>query len=288
MEKITKKQIKYILVCFFIIMGVYITWLLCRIFIMDRFVIPSESMYPTLVPGDRVLVDKTEYGARLYKDLHFDKAGVDLKSFRTRGLGQVNRNDVVAFNMPNNGWKIKFIINYVYCKRCIALPGDSISAVNSHYINNNYAGVLGLKSEQDKLASLPDNSIKCGFFVYPYDHIWTIKNFGPLYIPRKGDIIDIHPKEGCMYGLALEWELKKKIVVDWEKGTVTADGKPITRHRFLHNYYFMAGDNIIDSDDSRYWGLVPEEYIIGKVVKVLYSKDKKTNKLRWNRFLKNM
>ena len=50
----------------------------------------------------------------------------------------------------------------------------------------------------------------------------------------------------------------------------------------------MAGDNIIDSNDSRYWGLVPEEYIIGKVVKVLYSKDKKTNKLRWNRFLKNM
>ena len=48
-------------------------------------------------------------------------------------------------------------------------------------------------------------------------------------------------------------------------GEVWADSTELTSHRFMHNYYFMAGDNVLDSSDSRYWGLVPEEYIVGVV-----------------------
>ena len=266
----------------------YALWLLMRCFIADYFSIPTYSMVPTLLPGDRVLVDKTEYGARLYTNFQFEKGGIDLCCFRTRGTSQIKRNDVVVFNMPNNGWKIKFVINYVFCKRCIAISGDTISAINGHYVNNNFKGVLGVTGEQDRLSVTPDSLLLDALYVFPYDHIWTIKNFGPIYIPRKGDVIRIRPKEGCLYRIALEWELGKHIAVDWEKNEVTADGKPLTTHRFKHNYYFMAGDNVSDSNDSRYWGLVPEEYIIGRVCRIIYSEDKETKEIRWHRILKTI
>ena len=93
-----------------------------------------------------------------------------------------------------------------------------------------------------------------------------------MYIPRAGDLVTITPKEAALYRLPLEWELGKVITFDWQQGTVYADGAPLTRHRFLHDYYFMAGDNVINSNDSRYWGLVPEEYIVG-IVDYIYRKE---------------
>ena len=60
--------------------------LLRRAFVADKFIIPSESMSPTLVPGDEVWVNKLLMGARIYTDFHFDRKGGPLHSFRTRGL----------------------------------------------------------------------------------------------------------------------------------------------------------------------------------------------------------
>ena len=65
-----------------------------------------------------------------------------------------------------------------------------------------------------------------------------------------------------------------------------ADGKPLREHSFRHGYYFMCGDNVSNSNDSRYWGPVPEEYIVGVVDRISYSVDKPTGKYRKERFLK--
>ena len=90
-----------------------------------------------------------------------------------------------------------------------------------------------------------------------------------MYVPRKGDVMAVTPKSATIYKTILKWETGKDIDVDWEAGKVTADGKPFRRHRFSHNYYFVAGDNVLNSDDSRYFGPVPEEYIVGIVGKVI-------------------
>ena len=93
-----------------------------------------------------------------------------------------------------------------------------------------------------------------------------MRNLGPLYIPRKGDHIDISIREATLYKYILVWETGgKDIRWDNTTGVVTADGDTLRSHTFQHNYYFMAGDNVCSSNDSRYWGLVPEEYIIGIV-----------------------
>lgn len=93
--------------------------LLIRIFLLDSFVIPSFSMVPTLCVGDRVYVNKSIFGVRIYRSLNFDKNGQKLSSFRLKGLRSIRHNDIVIFNMPNQNGEFKFIINYVFCKRCV-------------------------------------------------------------------------------------------------------------------------------------------------------------------------
>lgn len=269
----------------------YGMWLLCRAFLFDQFVIPTDSMRPTLVPGDRVIVDKTIMGARIYKDFDFNSEGGELKCLRTRGTRRIKYNDIVVFNYPQHNWHISFVINNVFCKRCIALPGDTIWSDNGYYKNNNYEGVLGVEEEQRKLSSIEESSLPgelaCAF---PYNgHLkQTIKNLLPVYVPRKGDVVAVTPYMAAYYRMYLEWETGKSLSWDWDKNIVYGDGKPLKRHTFQHNYYFMAGDNVMDSNDSRNWGLLPEEYIVGVVTHISYSKDRVTNELNTNKIWKSV
>ena len=221
----------------------------------------------------------------------FNSEGGELKCLRTRGTRRIKHNDIVVFNYPQHNWHISFVINNVFCKRCIALPGDTIWSENGYYKNNNYEGVLGVEEEQRKLSSIEESSLPielaCAF---PYNgHLkQTIKNLLPVYVPRKGDVIAVTPYMAAYYRMYLEWETGKSLSWDWDKNIVYADGEPIRRHTFLHNYYFMAGDNVMDSNDSRNWGLVPEEYIVGIVKRISYSREHKSSKLRTGRIWKSV
>lgn len=236
--------------------GMYMLWLLLRSFVADYFKIPSSSMEPTLHPGDEVVVNKLIMGARIYSDFHFSPEGIDLKCWRTKGIRPLRVNDIVVFNYPLHDGRMSFVINHVYCKRIAALPGDSLSIEGGVYHNNNYPGTIGIMSKQQFLKQLPASALSSDALpTMPHHQAfnWTIYDMGPLYIPRKGDVIRIGKDEQILYGKILEWE---KASGQW--------------HQFKHNYYFMAGDNVTDSHDSRYWGLVPEEYVIGVVTHALH------------------
>lgn len=264
-------------------------WGSTRIICYDQFITPTESMIPTLLPGDRIIVDKTLFGARIYSDLNFDKEGIELKSWRSRGKRKIIPNDIVVFNFPHHNGKINFVINNVYAKRCIGVPGDSVSIINGRFRNNNFKSPIGVAAMQDQFTHIPDSIFPhYALKSIPHDgHLpWTIKNLGPLYLPRKGDYIRLTAKEGCLYRMLLEWETGKSITFDWDKDSVYANSKPLESHVFKHSYYFMCGDNVSNSNDSRYWGLVPEEYIVGVVSRITYSIDPKTGKYRPDRIFK--
>lgn len=267
------KIAKLLLVSILSVPLLYGVWLLARMLVFDYFTIPTESMYPTLKPGDKVVVNKLKMGARIYTDLHFNPEGQELKAFRMKGFSGVRHNDIVVFNEANHWGRLFFRINNVFCKRCIALPGDSISAVEGHYHNNNYDGVLGLEEEQARLGNTPDSLLQ-GFWIPPYCNGWNIKNFGPVYVPRKDDVVKVNALEAALYEVILEWELGKDVTWDWGKNEAYANGRLLRQHRFRHNYYYMAGDNVMNSCDSRYWGAVPEEYIVGVVTVTLNKKSK--------------
>ncbi|MEZ3551370.1 MAG: signal peptidase I [Muribaculaceae bacterium] len=269
----------------------YIAWYSVRIFLFDRFVIPTESMDPTLLPGDCIIVDKTIFGARLYEKFDFNKEGGELVCRRTRGERRIMPNDIVVFNYPYHNDKINFVVNNVYTKRCIGTPGDTVRITDGVFRNSNFPDTIGLLHLQKKLAAIPDSMFhprQLGAIPRTRHVPWTIKNLGPLYLPRKGDFMKLTAKEGQIYKTILEWETAKSISIDWDNNKVFADSKPLDRHTFRHGYYFMCGDNVAGSEDSRYWGLVPEEYIVGVVTYIAYSLDPSTGKYRKDRFFERL
>lgn len=110
---------------------------------------------------------------------------------------------------------------------------------------------------------------------------WTANNWGTVWVPQKGKILLLTPENFKMYHTILEKFEKVSITI--AGNDFWLDGSKITQYQFKQNYYFMMGDNRHNSVDSRYWGFVPEQNIIGKAVIVLYSRNK--NKF-WDRFLK--
>ena len=98
--------VKYLLAAFLSVPLLYGTWLLARMLVFDYFTIPTESMYPTLKPGYKVVVNKLNMGARIYTDLNFNLEGQELKALRMKGYGGVKYNDIVVFNEANHWGKL--------------------------------------------------------------------------------------------------------------------------------------------------------------------------------------
>lgn len=112
---------------------------------------------------------------------------------------------------------------------------------------------------------------QAGGEVYPLGHNnWTRDNYGPIYIPRKGETIQITEENYWLY---------KRIADAYEHQPIEV-GQPYT---FRMDYYWMQGDNRHNSADSRYWGFVPEDHIVGRPVFVWLSIEKDSHTIRWNR-----
>jgi signal peptidase I len=119
-------------------------------------------------------------------------------------------------------------------------------------------------------------------------YYWTIDFFGPLYIPKKGDKLPINEETLILYGNTIEkYDLNSNAKV--ENNKLYIDGKEVTEYEFKQSYYFMMGDNRHNSSDSRVWGFVPEDHVIGKGFVIWLSLDndpnaKLTERVRFERF----
>jgi signal peptidase I len=115
---------------------------------------------------------------------------------------------------------------------------------------------------------------------------WTIDNFGPLWVPKEGAVIPVNDSTLTFYGTIIRnYEHHDDVKI--EKGKLFIDGKEVTEYTFKQDYYFMMGDNRHNSLDSRYWGFVPADHIVGKAFFIWLSVDKHAgffHKIRWSRF----
>ena len=247
-----------------------------QIFLFSSFKIPSNSMEPGLIAGDYVLVNKLIPGARLF-NVFASLRGEQVQIVRLPGLREIRRNDVVVFNYPypNNLDRIEMHMMKYYIKRCLGLPGDSLSIVNGYYRVNGIFEPVG-NIEGQELFSVQSNKMPKDaglYWSFPKDSLisWNVKNFGPLYLPRKGDVIDMNRENISIYRKLIVWETGQKL------------DPRIVSYTFQRNYYFVAGDRIEDSQDSRYWGLLPEEFIVGKATFIWRSMNPQTRGVRWDR-----
>lgn len=119
---------------------------------------------------------------------------------------------------------------------------------------------------------------------------WNIDNYGPVLIPKAGDSVNINLKNLPLYEKVISFYEGNEL--DMNDSAILINGIETKFYTFKMNYYFMLGDNRHNSADSRFWGFVPENHIVGKAVLVLFSVDKNAenffSKIRWNRIFKTI
>ena len=265
-------------------------WLLLQVFLFSSFRIPSDSMEPELQAGDCVLVNKLVIGARVF-DIFRSVNGEQVTIHRLPGFRAIRRNDVLVFNFPHpKMWsRIEMDVMKYFVKRCVALPGDTFRIIDGKYSVNNISTPLGNVMEESMIGRQPDSTFdKAVYLCFPYDSTlnWNIKRFGPLYVPKAGRVIRMDRKNFVLYRKLIAWE--QKATVTYKDSTVFVGKRPITHYRFLKSYYFMAGDNCANSQDSRYWGMLPEEYIVGQATLIWKSIDPYSGRWQTERFMKRV
>ena len=118
---------------------------------------------------------------------------------------------------------------------------------------------------------------------------WNRDNYGPITVPKEGVTVPMTPENVANYGTVIQY-YEGNENVEIKDGKVTIAGKAIDGYTFKQDYYFMMGDNRHNSADSRYWGFVPMDHIVGKAVFVWMSIDPNptsfANKIRWSRLFR--
>ena len=290
LNKDIKKREDKLLALSFYICVLAVVWILLQIVSFTSFRIPTDSMQPALHPGDNILVNKSIMGARIF-NIWEAAENKEVEIYRLPGTGKVKRNDVLVFHYPyphKNDSLSMHLLKY-YVKRCIALPGDTMGIRSGHYYIKGMDGPIGNVEAQERIARLDgENARGIVMDAYPWDKYidWTIQDFGPLHVPAAGQTVVMDSTAVKLYRNLVEWEQQKKLTFQGKK--VFLGDSVIQEYHFRENYYFVGGDYMENSKDSRYWGLLPEPYIVGVATRIWKSVDRSTGKIRWDRVMKKI
>jgi signal peptidase I len=155
-------------------------------------------------------------------------------------------------------------------------------------INDNQLEKIKQKKEVNSIKNLDENENAWDETIFPSNETykWNAINFGPLFIPKKNAVIELNKQTLPLYKrLICVYEKNKLEIINDD---IFINGEKTSSYKFNMNYYFMMGDNRNNSMDSRYWGFVPENHLIGKATLILFSTDKKTSSFRFDRMFKSV
>lgn len=260
--------------------------------LFGSFVVPTGSMENTVATGDFVFVNRLVYAPSTPQMVPF--INKPLPFFRFPGYSTPKVGDVIVFIYPGDRDDIEPRDFTYYLKRCMAIAGDTLEIRNTKvYVNGKEVG-LPLDGKFD-LSMEPPAEFKDQWLQaqkehsFPIGRGYTRDDWGPMRIPKSGDIVKLDKQS------ILEWQtfIRREghtLAVEGEK--IFIDGKETTSFTVKRDYCFGLGDNRNNSEDSRYWGFIPVENIIGTPMIVYWSWDtgrpitdlfKKISSIRWSR-----
>lgn len=295
--------------------GTIVAVLLLRVFALTWCLIPSAGMENTLFRGERIAVNKWSYGLRMP-----GMAWWGYHRFHTRPVG---RGDIVLFNNPGDVNTPVADRRELFISRCIGLPGDTLwtdllfallpgQSLNVPDKKMLYSYRKDLAPSIDSLllqAGVTDSEVmgdneqlvirgisRYGYYLLtqecdsiehwlqPMEKQSDTTAF-PLIIPGKGIRIEVtgHNRMLLLNTLLAHEHRQAEIVND----TLYVDGKPSQWCEFTKDYYWMVSDNSINWCDSRLFGLLPHDHVVGKATRIWFSKDQESGPFtgyHWNRF----
>lgn len=292
--------------------------LLLRGFAFTSCLIPSTGMENSLFQGERILVNKWSYGLRLPL--------MSLFSYHRWCERSVRQQDVVVFNNPAAIGQPTIDRREIYISRCIGTPGDTLLVDSLFSVSSPEAQLnpdkkrlytypaakeqlvtslmQTLSITNDGLMGSNDSTHVRSFSRYEYylleqaisDQNWiqpltekSEKELKPLIVPGKGKALRVYPWNITLLRNTLVMHEGKQAEI--KNDTLYIDGKPTQHCFFTKDYYWMASNNSVNLSDSRLFGFVPQDHIIGKASLIWFSKEKGTgifDGYRWNRFFQSV
>lgn len=256
-----------------------------KTFVVEAFRIPTGSMEKTLLVGDFLLVNKFIYGASTPRRIPFTE--LEIPRITLPAFKDPERKDVVVFEYPGDRDQVRPQERVNYIKRLIGVPGDTIRIVNKVVFVNGkeFFRPPGIQY----VSSHTKPAEEAEYRIFPRGAFWNEDNYGPVVVPKKGQTVELNYRNIELWRTIINRELDSEAVRVEGRNIFILD-KPASKYTVQKNYYFMMGDNRDDSADSRFWGFVPRDKIIGKAFIVYWSWDPaKTNILdilasvKWNR-----
>ena len=292
--------------------------LLLRGFAFTSCLIPSTGMENSLFQGERILVNKWSYGLRVPL--------MSLFSYHRWCEQPVRKQDVVVFNNPAAIGQPTIDRREIYISRCIGTPGDTLLVDSLFSVSSPEAQfnpdkkrlytypaakeqlvtslMQTLSITNDGLMGSNDSTHVRSFSRYEYylleqaisDQNWiqplterSEKELKPLIVPGKGKALRVYPWNITLLRNTLVMHEGKQAEI--KNDTLYIDGKPTQHCFFTKDYYWMASNNSVNLSDSRLFGFVPQDHIIGKASLIWFSKEKGTGIFggyRWNRFFQSV
>ena len=298
--------------------GAVVIVLLFRGFAFTSCLIPSTGMENSIFQGERILVNKWSYGLRV--------PFMSLFSYHRWCESPVRRQDIVVFNNPAGIRQPVIDRREIYISRCIGTPGDTLLVDSLFSVSSPEAQLnpdkkrlytypaakeqlvtslmQTLSITNDGLMGSNDSTHVRSFSRYEYylleqaisDQNWiqpltekSEKELKPLIVPGKGKALRVYPWNITLLRNTLVMHEGKQAEI--KNDTLYIDGKPTQHCFFTKDYYWMASNNSVNLSDSRLFGFVPQDHIIGKASLIWFSKEKGTgifDGYRWNRFFQSV
>ena len=169
---------------------------------------------------------------------------------------------------------------------------DSLTGQYNHLYSVNLTAAKAAKVAQRKdvsLVVLEPTKFQYYEGIFPQSPLfrWQQNNFGPLWIPKKGEQVELNAENEALYGRCIRVYEGNTLTSDGQ-GNYKLNGVPATTYTFQMDYYWMMGDNRDHSLDSRFWGFVPEDHIVGTPLFIWISIDPENGDWRWDRLFKSV